>query len=45
MYLWVPSTRDAIKDESDKILKGNRYVVLAMEDENERDFTRRAKRP
>ena len=44
LYLWIPSTKEVIERESEKILKGNKYVVLAMENE-EPGFTRQAKRP
>ena len=45
VYLWAPSTKEIIKDESEKVLKGNRYAVLAVGDEGEGDFSRRAKQP
>ena len=44
MYLWVPSTKEVIERESEKILKGNRYAVLAMESEQS-GFTRPEKKP
>ncbi len=33
MYLWVPAAKEAVKSESDKILKGNRYATLAVDEE------------
>ena len=45
MYLWVPSTKEIVKNETEKNLKGNRYAVLAVGDEGEGDFSRRARLP
>ena len=42
MYLWIPSTKEVVEQASEKILKGNRYSVLAMEHE-ESGFTRPVK--
>jgi hypothetical protein len=44
MYLWIPSTREVVENESDKILKGNNIAVLAMDSE-ESGFTRQVKKP
>jgi hypothetical protein len=42
MYIWVPSKEQVVKEESDKIMKGNRFAILAAEcEEQERSFTRR----
>jgi hypothetical protein len=42
MYVWVPAKEKMIKEESDKVLKGNKFAILATEHEDqERSFTRR----
>ncbi len=33
MYLRAPAVKGAVKSESDKILKGNRYATLAVDEE------------
>ena len=33
MYLWVPAAKGAVKSESDKTLKGNRYATLAVDED------------
>ena len=43
MYLWVPSTKETVK-ESSKILKGNSFAILATEME-ESGFTRQVHKP
>ncbi len=44
MYLWVPSTREVVERESERILKGNRFALLAMESATS-GFTRPARNP
>ncbi len=44
MYLWIPSTKEAIERGSEKIFKGSRYAVLATENE-ESGFARPARNP
>ena len=31
MYLWVPARREEVKEETEKVLKGNRFAILATE--------------
>ncbi len=33
MYAWAPSKENDVREESEKILKGNRFAILAMEGE------------
>jgi hypothetical protein len=40
MHVWVPAKETMIKEESDKVLKGNKFATLATEHEEERGFTR-----
>ena len=42
MYLWVPAAKGTVKSESDKILKGNRYATLAVDEDQ--GFRRQEKR-
>jgi hypothetical protein len=44
MYLWVPSTKEVVERESERILKGNRFALLAMESAAS-GFTRQARNP
>ncbi len=37
-YVWVPSQENEVREESEKILKGNRFAILATE--SEEVFTR-----
>ena len=39
MYLWLPSSEREANVETEKVLKGNRFAILAAE--NEEVFTRR----
>jgi hypothetical protein len=39
MYLWVPARREEVKEETEKVLKGNRFAILATE--SEQVFSRR----
>ncbi len=42
MYLWVPSDHETKSEEENKVLKGNKFAILATEKEEARkDFTRR----
>ncbi len=31
MHVWVPARESAVKEESDKVLKGNKFAILATE--------------
>ena len=42
MYLWVPSTKEVVERESERILKGTKFALLAMESEQS-GFTRPAR--
>ena len=42
MYLWVPAAKGAVKNEAEKILKGNRYATLAVDEDQ--GFRRQEKR-
>ena len=33
MYTWVPFKENEVREESEKILKSNRFAILAMEGE------------
>jgi hypothetical protein len=44
MYLWVPSTKEVVERESERILKGNRFALLAMESAAS-GFTRQVRNP
>ena len=44
MYLWVPSTKEVVERESERILKGNRFALLAMESAAS-GFTRPVRNP
>jgi hypothetical protein len=44
MYVWVPSRADTVEQESEKILKGNKFAILAT-DQEEQGFTRQVKKP
>ena len=39
MYLWIPSRREEAQEETEKVLKGNRFAILAAE--SEQGFSRR----
>ena len=39
MYLWVPARRKEVKEETEKVLKGNRFAIVATE--SEQVFSRR----
>jgi hypothetical protein len=39
MYLWVPARREEVTKETEKVLKGNRFAILATE--SEQVFSRR----
>ncbi len=39
MYLWLPSKREEAQKEREQVLKGNRFAILATE--NEQVFSRR----
>ena len=39
MYLWLPSKREEAQKETEKVLKGNRFAILAAE--SEQVFSRR----
>ncbi len=46
MYLWVPADRRTKDEEENKMLKGNKFAMLATErEETPEDFTRRARVP
>ena len=44
MYLWIHSTKEVVERESERILKGNRFALLAMESAAS-GFTRQVKNP
>ncbi len=33
MYMWVPSMESEVEEESEEVLKGNRFAILATESE------------
>ena len=39
MYLWLPSNEEEAQEETEKVLKGNRFAILAAE--SEQVFSRR----
>ena len=39
MYLWMPSRCEEAQEETEKVLKGNRFAILATE--SEQVFSRR----
>ena len=39
MYLWMPSRSEEAQEETEKVLKGNRFAILATE--SEQVFSRR----
>ena len=39
MYLWLPAKREKAQEETEKVLKGNRFAILAAE--SEQVFSRR----
>jgi hypothetical protein len=39
MYLWLPAKREEAREETEKVLKGNRFAILATE--SEQVFSRR----
>ncbi len=39
MYVWVPARREEVAKETEKVLKGNRFAILATE--SEQVFSRR----
>ena len=39
MYLWLPSKAEEVQKEAEKVLKGNRFAILAAE--SEQVFSRR----
>ncbi len=41
MYAWVPVKEGEVVKETEKVLKGNRFAILAAESEVHQDFTRR----
>ncbi len=44
MYIWVPSSEKETVKQSNKILKGNSFAILATESEGP-GFTRQVKKP
>ena len=40
MYLWLPSKEEEAQEETEKVLTGNRFAILATE--SEQVFSRRA---
>ena len=40
MHLWLPSKEEEVQEETEKVLKGNRFAILAAE--SEQVFSRRA---
>ncbi len=44
MYVWVPSRKEVVEEESPNILKGNRFAILAADSE-EQGFTRQVRKP
>ncbi len=41
VYVWVPVKEGEVVKETERVLKGNRFVILATESEVQLDFTRR----
>ena len=41
MYVWVPSKENEAEEKTEKVLKGNRFAILATESEVHQDFNRR----
>ena len=41
MYVWVPSKEKEAEEQTEKVLKGNRFAILATESEVHQDFNRR----
>ena len=39
MYLWLPAKKEEVQEETEKVLKGNRFAILAAE--SEQVFSRR----
>ena len=39
MYLWLPARQEKVQEEMEKVLKGNRFAILATE--GEQVFSRR----
>ena len=39
MYLWIPARMEEVQGETEKVLRGNRFAILATE--NEQVFSRR----
>ena len=33
MYLWLPARQEKVQEETEKVLKGNRFAILATEGE------------
>jgi hypothetical protein len=44
MYIWVPGSEEETVEEESKILSGNRFAILAA-DEEERGFSRQVAKP
>ena len=44
MYVWVPSKKEVIEEESARILKGSKFAILAADGE-EQGFTRQVRKP
>ncbi len=42
MYVWAPVTEGEVAKETEKVLKGNRFAILATKNEVHQGFTRRA---
>ena len=42
MYVWVPVQEGEVAKETEKVLKGNRFAILAAESDVYQGFTRRA---
>ena len=40
MYMWLPSKEEEAQEETERVLKGNRFAILATE--NDQVFSRRA---
>ena len=41
MYVWIPSKEKEAEEQTEKVLMGNRFAILATESEVHQDFSRR----
>ncbi len=45
MYVWVPVKEGEVVKDTEQVLEGSRFSILAAESEDQQEFTRRVYEP